>query len=217
MKDSWKNPDNNMGSISHLNKTKESVKKAWKKPNVRVNWMTAMKGNNTLTIETIKKRHPTFCNIEELRGKKLIETRCHHCNKWFAPTYNQLFERIRQLEHPDGNGGAFLFCSDDCKYESNDYYKALRTNPDVLKEYQKYTYKVYKYTRITLKKHGDKIKNLELRGRNKLHLDHKYSISEGFKNNVDPKLIAFWKNLEMLPEHENIKKGTAMVRRFVIK
>lgn len=51
------------------------------------------------------------------------------------------------------------------------------------------------------------LENIENRGRNKYHLDHKYSVFEGFRNNIPPYIIANIRNLEMLPEAENIKKG----------
>jgi ribosomal protein L37AE/L43A len=40
------------------------------------------------------------------------------------------------------------------------------------------------------------------------HLDHKYSILEGFKNKISPKIIGGIKNLEFIPWEENIKKRT---------
>lgn len=40
-----------------------------------------------------------------------------------------------------------------------------------------------------------------------LHLDHIYSISEGFKNNVPPEIIGHWTNLRLIPKKENSSKG----------
>jgi predicted DNA-binding protein YlxM (UPF0122 family)/Zn-finger protein len=40
------------------------------------------------------------------------------------------------------------------------------------------------------------------------HLDHKYSILEGFKNKIPPNIIGDIKNLEFIPWKENIKKRT---------
>jgi hypothetical protein len=68
--------------------------------------------------------------------------------------------------------------------------------------------KVYKETNRSLKLHSYKLENFDKRGRNKFHLDHRYSIHKGFKNNIDSKIIGHIKNLQMLPESENIKKGT---------
>jgi hypothetical protein len=56
------------------------------------------------------------------------------------------------------------------------------------------------------------LENYELRGRvdiddNAYHLDHIYSISVGYLNDVDPEIIGNIENLQMLPWKENITKG----------
>ena len=40
------------------------------------------------------------------------------------------------------------------------------------------------------------------------HLDHKFSIVEGFKQKINPLVIGDITNLEFLPWQENIKKRT---------
>lgn len=40
-----------------------------------------------------------------------------------------------------------------------------------------------------------------------MHLDHIYSISEGFKNNIPPEIIGHWTNLRLIPKKENSSKG----------
>jgi len=84
-----------------------------------------------LTINQIFIKYPLFSKIEELRYKpnfeneRIIQVRCknHNCKNskeqggWFTPTYIQLYERIRQLENPEGNDGSYFYCSDDCKSE----------------------------------------------------------------------------------------------------
>ena len=56
------------------------------------------------------------------------------------------------------------------------------------------------------------LENYEKRGNGgvegKYHLDHKYSIIEGFKNNIEPEIIGNIKNLEFISWQENIKKRT---------
>lgn len=49
--------------------------------------------------------------------------------------------------------------------------------------------------------------NHDRRGKNDYHLDHKYSIFEGFKNNILPSIIGNIKNLEFIPYKENLTKG----------
>jgi endogenous inhibitor of DNA gyrase (YacG/DUF329 family) len=41
-----------------------------------------------------------------------------------------------------------------------------------------------------------------------VHLDHIYSISEGFRNNVPPEIIGHWTNLRLISKIENSSKGT---------
>jgi hypothetical protein len=40
-----------------------------------------------------------------------------------------------------------------------------------------------------------------------LHLDHIYSIAEGFANNIPPEIIGHWTNLRLLPKLDNSSKG----------
>lgn len=51
------------------------------------------------------------------------------------------------------------------------------------------------------------LKNHEKRGFRKYHLDHIYSISEGFKNNIPPEAIGNIENLRFIHHKKNIKKG----------
>ena len=62
---------------------------------------------------------------------------------------------------------------------------------------------------ITARQDLSKLKNIELRGINAYHLDHKFSIYEGFKQNIPPFIIGNICNLEMLHYKENISKKTA--------
>jgi len=80
--------------------------------------------NGRLSIEYINKKYPFFSQIEEMRyntDEKEIQVHCknHNClnskekDGWFTPTYNQLYERIRQLNQ--GNDGSYFYCCDECK------------------------------------------------------------------------------------------------------
>lgn len=51
------------------------------------------------------------------------------------------------------------------------------------------------------------LENFDKRGPLEYHLDHKYSVFEGFKNNVPVELIGHICNLEMLRYNENTAKG----------
>jgi len=73
-------------------------------------------------------------------------------------------------------------------------------------EFKKYRRKVYYWTS---KNNLNVLENSDKRGRGRYHLDHKYSIAEGFRNKVSPKIIGSIDNLEFLHYTTNIKKGTS--------
>lgn len=82
-------------------------------------------------------------------------------------------------------------------------------------EYQDYTYNKKRYYNLVYFFTSraillNKIENINKRGPVELdgayHLDHMYSIAEGYKNNVSPELIGCVENLKMIPAKENIKK-----------
>jgi len=76
------------------------------------------------------------------------------------------------------------------------------------KDLKLYKDEVVKLSNINYRLYKDIINthNLE-RGRNKYHLDHIYSIIDGFNNKVLPEVIASPVNLRMLAENENISKN----------
>lgn len=79
-----------------------------------------------------------------------------------------------------------------------------------LGEYALYHHKVWEITRETYRKNKEKINPDDLK-RGKLvgeyQLDHKYSISMGFKTGVPPEIIGSLVNLEMLSTSENASKN----------
>ena len=175
---------------------------------------------NKLTIEQIKEKYKTFSSEEEMRynpdkpEEKEIQVHCknHNCPNskekggWFTPTPQQIQYRKDQLEKKDGNDGSYFYCSQCCKDTCPCY--RVRNDPFQLAEYQRYQRKVWKYTNLSLKYDFNKISNIELRGREYGYdLDHKFSILNGFNNNIDPYLVGHWRNLEVIKTSENRAKG----------
>lgn len=72
-------------------------------------------------------------------------------------------------------------------------------------EFKKYRRKVYYWT---AKNDLTILENFDKRSRTGYHLDHKYSITEGFKNKVPPKIIGSIHNLTFIDHKENCSKGT---------
>jgi len=105
------------------------------------------------TLEDYQSKHPFFCKIEDIRenpqtGEIQVHCKNHNCPNskekggWFTPTNIQLYERIRQLEKEDGNGGCYFYCCDACKTQCPLY--NLRS--DIFTESQKtYTQSEYQY------------------------------------------------------------------------
>ena len=82
---------------------------------------------------------------------------------------------------------------------------------EFLSDYQIYRKKVKRLTEITYKTYKNIINpnNLErvTNGKNGFQLDHKYSIIEGFLNNVEPEIISHRCNLQMLEWNNNRTKS----------
>lgn len=164
-----------------------------------------------LTYESFLERYPFFPDYEEIRKAKngRMEVRCKECNKWFEPdVYHKVIcYRACAIKHPNhGYGHAYMFCSKKCKLQSSDFYK--KKDAVYLSKYDKYKKQVARYTYKSLVNNGDIVKNSNKKviGDN-LDLDHKFSMTEGFKNNIPPKVIGNWRNLEYIPLLENRSKG----------
>jgi len=71
-------------------------------------------------------------------------------------------------------------------------------------EFKKYRRKVYYWTN---KNNLTSLPNNDKRSKNGFHLDHKYSITEGFNQKVPPEVIGSIHNLEFIPAISNVKKG----------
>jgi len=69
-------------------------------------------------------------------------------------------------------------------------------------------YKVYNQNvrRLTEKQDLNRLVDITLRGKD-FHLDHKYSIVQGFLDNVPVHIIASLVNLQIIPSEENLLKG----------
>lgn len=87
--------------------------------------------------------------------------------------------------------------------------RGIIVDPSLKSDWLKYRQAVWAITNRTLRTHT--FENQEKRGRagtpNAYHVDHKYSIRQGFDDNVPPEVIGSAKNLEFIPWRENKDKG----------
>lgn len=88
----------------------------------------------------------------------------------------------------------------------NNKSKSLRKIPiELVEEFSLYKLLVNRITEINLKLYGKNILILELRGK-QFHLDHMYSVYQGFVEKISPYIIGFIDNLELIPAKENCSK-----------
>lgn len=193
----------------HKKKIRESNKGIKRRPKNKKekehlsNMLKGRKAPNRYTYDLLLKKYPIIFEDHKIRKKDdFIEIECNHCNKWFVPLRQNISEKLRQIK--TGTGLRFIFCSDECKNES--YLYRMKKDPDLLNEYNKYCRKVEIETRKSTKLYSDKIDNYGLRGYD-YHLDHKYSMEDGFNNNILPCQIGYWRNLQILSKYENESKG----------
>lgn len=72
-------------------------------------------------------------------------------------------------------------------------------------DFKRYYYRVMYRTKQSAKK----VPNIEKRNHQTYHLDHRYSVVEGFRNNVPAEIIGSVVNLEIIPAKDNLTKGSA--------
>lgn len=87
------------------------------------------------------------------------------------------------------------------------YYESLRLTDYEIEQYKDYSTNVRLLTNQTYRKYKhildpNKIKSSEY------HLDHIYSVHDGFKNNINPLIISSVHNLRLVEASENLLKGS---------
>jgi hypothetical protein len=95
------------------------------------------------------------------------------------------------------------FICERCYYESI----SLNLTDEELIKIENYKRQVRALTAKNYKLYKDYINPKKLKiGKKDYHLDHKYSIYEGYRNNVDINIISAKENLEVIPYNENLSK-----------
>ena len=167
-------------------------------------------GYNKLTYKRLKDKYKFFCDVEEIKEDENnnVLVKCKICEEFFMPTYTQLQERIRYIKNPQKNIHQYFYCSKECKKQCKYYNRHEDIDNYDLKKLKEYSNIVYFESERTIRINKDKIKNIHLRGnKHGYSIDHKFSIVEGFRNNIDPLIISHWKNLEIVKDIENWTKN----------
>ena len=82
------------------------------------------------------------------------------------------------------------------------------TPKELKSAWELYREKVENITTQNWKKHHNRINPNNLPRGQEYELDHKFSKTEGFLNNVPPEVIGHYANLELIPKHKNRSKRT---------
>jgi len=72
----------------------------------------------TRDIKKIEVKFPFLYQVEDFKlFKNIVKVRCKNssCNKWFEPSYTQIYERHRALTKPSGFEENNFYCSNECK------------------------------------------------------------------------------------------------------
>lgn len=87
------------------------------------------------------------------------------------------------------------------------FHDSMRFSYEVYCDFLSYRKLVDSYTNLSYRLFKDIINPNNLkRGKKTYHLDHMYSISEGFKNGILPKIIGSYINLEIITSDDNLTK-----------
>jgi hypothetical protein len=163
----------------------------------------AKRGKKRSVLATFKRRYPHLFEVEKIieDSDKNIWVECKYCGLAYKIKSDREVLYYRQQAIKTGVGSSYFYCSEKCRSMLYGY------DEEIVGKWKFYFLKVWKETQKTLKTHNDKIKNLNLRGF-EFPLDHKYSVYAGFQNDIDPKIIGHWKNLEIITQSENASKKT---------
>lgn len=185
------------------------------------------------TKETIKKtnleKYGEICYFKTDEFKEKLKS--HNLEKYGVPCFINTEEyKIKYRETCLRKYGVEFFTQSDVylekaketyreKYDSDFYMSSeIRRQKEIesgrwIPEEQKSDFKRYSDSvwRITRNQELETLENFEKRGRiyenpEAYHLDHRFSIKEGFEEKIPPEIIGSLKNLEMIPGKANCSK-----------
>lgn len=155
--------------------------------------------NKTNTKEAVEKRANTI--------RKGYASGRLKAKKWSKDEIKNRYEKIKTATiEKYGVHSTLLLPEVREKQYNTKIDKGLITPHELKSDRQKYYEEVGRLTKINWINHFDKINPNRL-DRSKWNLDHIFSVQEGFKQNVDPAIIAHYTNLRMLEPSKNYSKG----------
>ena len=206
--------------------------------NHSINYICPNCQNTELNFKGVKHGYSQFCSSKCSNSSKEIKNKREEtCLKKYGHKHASQSKEFRNkvkdtclnkygVDNPMKTPGGQTALKDSLtkKYGVDNYsktdefkdklYETRLKNGTIIPKEEKTLYALYyeeiiNKTRKSYSKHFYDINPLNLkRSKNEYHLDHIYSISEGFKNNIDPEIIAHWTNLRMLKAEINMRKNS---------
>lgn len=150
----------------------------------------------SLFLEEMQQRFPSldFSKFEYISAKTKSTVICN--------IHGEFYVRPNDLKFDHGCPG----CSIDrqLKTKAN---KGIIRDPSDISEYETYRKNVWKISNKQYRQYKDIINPSGLPRSLTYHLDHKYSIQQGWNNKIPAEVIGGYKNLQMLEGNTNRKKG----------
>ena len=135
-----------------------------------------------------RKKNGIYPKHSEATKQKLREIRTGEKNPFFGKKHKkETFEKIRMTRIERG----------------------LIIPDDQLEGYKKYNTIVRRLTRTSIRENftsTDLLKRGKCNEEGAIHVDHKYSIYQGFLDDIPPERMAHYKNLELIPAIDNSRK-----------
>lgn len=172
----------------------------WPSDHMRGIGCSMCSGNRKKTTQDFiyeaKKIFPNYdyTNVEYSSAHSLITVGC--------PSHGLFTTKPNALLNKTGCGK----CSVDRQLTTK-IAKGIIRDPKDIPEYELYRRKVWQISNQQFNEHYYLINPHNLSRGYYYHLDHKYSIQQGWYNNVPPEIIGGWKNLQILPAKQNKRKS----------
>lgn len=150
-------------------------------------------------IEKMKLKHTKF------DFSKFVYTTAKTKSIVICPVHGEFLQNPNTLNNAEPNHGC-----EKCGTEvmlSTKIRKGDIRSPDQMSEFEAYKRNVWKISNQQYKLYKDIINPEGLPRSLKYHLDHKYSIQQGWQNNVPAEIIGGYKNLQILEGKKNRQKG----------
>ncbi len=161
--------------------------------------------------ETIIKIQNSYNSIDEESGKNKKDIAMEKRALYYKEKYNvEYFFQTEEFKNKYRKIMLEKYNVDNIG--KSDYFKNLMIEKGIFKIeetvelFENYRKKVRNLTEKTFRDNYDYLCDAYLRG-NDYHLDHIYSIYDGFKENIEPEIISSIINLQIIPKEINLRKN----------